>query len=77
MVYIALHEDGNYIEEAISPIDFVKKTVKYHAGHCKSFEILANSGQMTADELVSYANEHILTNDDAIESIYVLGMKVV
>lgn len=78
MTYIAIQEDGNYIEDAENAVDFLKKVVK----HCtydvtKVFDILADSGKMTVNELVEFANNDLLTDYDAIASIYELGKQIV
>ncbi len=78
MKYIAIQEDGNYIEDAESAVEFLKKAVKYcTSAGTKVFDILADSGKMTINELVDFANENLLTNDDGIESIYELGKLIV
>ena len=78
MTYIAIQEDGNYIEDAENAVQFLKKVVKYctPAG-TKVFDILADSGKMTVNELVEFANNDLLTDDDAIASIYELGKQIV
>ena len=78
MKYIAIQEDGNYIEDADNAVEFLKKAVKYcTSAGTKVFDILADSGKMTINELVDFANENLLTNDDGIESIYELGNLIV
>ena len=78
MKYIAIQEDGRYIEDAENAVDFLKKAVKYRtSAGTKVFDILADSGKMTINELVDFANENLLTNDDGIESIYELGKMIV
>lgn len=78
MKYIAIQEDGNYIEDAENSVEFLKKAVKYcTSAGTKVFDILADSGKMTINELVDFANENLLTNDDGIESIYELGNMIV
>lgn len=78
MKYIAIQEDGNYIEDAENAVEFLKKAVKYcTSSGTKVFDILADSGKMTINELVDFANENLLTNDDGIESIYELGKLIV
>ena len=78
MTYIAIQEDGNYIEDADNAVEFLKNVVK----HCTSagtkvFDILADSGKMSINELVEFANNDLLTNDDEIASIYELGKQIV
>ena len=78
MTYIAIQEDGNYIEDADNAIDFLKKAVKYATvSGTKVFDILADSGKMTVGELVEFANVNLFTDDDAIASIYELGKQIV
>ena len=78
MTYIAIQEDGNYIEDAENAVEFLKKAVKYcTSAGTKVFDILADSGKMTVNELVEFANNDLLTDDDAIESIYELGKQIV
>lgn len=78
MTYIAIQEDGNYIEDAENAVQFLKKVVKYcTSAGTKVFDILADSGKMTINELVEFANNDLLTDDDAIASIYELGKQIV
>ena len=78
MKYIAIQEDGNYIEDAENAVDFLKKAVKYcTSAGTKVFDILADSGKMNINELVDFANENLLTSDDGIGSIYELGKMIV
>lgn len=78
MTYIAIQEDGNYIEDADNAVQFLEKVVKYcTSARTKVFDILADSGKMTINELVEFANNDLLTDDDAIASIYELGKQIV
>lgn len=78
MTYIAIQEDGNYIEDAENATQFLKNVVKYcTSAGTKVFDILADSEKMTINELVEFANNDLLTDDDAIASIYELGKQIV
>ena len=78
MTYIAIQEDGNYIEDAENAVQFLKKVVKYcTSAGTKVFDILVDSGKMNINELVEFANNDLLTDDDAIASIYELGKQIV
>lgn len=78
MTYIAIQKDGNYIEDAENVVDFLKKVVKRCTyDEIKVFDILADSGKMTVNELVEFANNDLLIYEDAIVSIYELGKQIV
>lgn len=74
--YIAILQDGHFCSQANNLRDFLRMIVAEKACHDKYFDILLESNKLTLDELIQYANQHLLIMDDEITEIFVLGEKV-
>jgi hypothetical protein len=73
---IALLSSGSYFIDSQENVkDFLISYAKYIGFDMKVFGILANSGEMSVQELIEYINNHCWSGDDAIDEIYEIGKK--
>lgn len=73
---IALLNSGSYYIDGQENVkDFLISYARHIGFDMKVFGILANSGEMSVQELVEYINNHCWSGDDGIDEIYELGKK--
>lgn len=73
---IALLKSGSYYIDGQENVkDFLISYARHIGFDMKVFGILANSGEMSVQELVEYINNHRCAGDDGIDEIYEIGKK--
>ena len=75
---IALLNNGQYFIDGCESIkEFLISYVEYiGAVDKKVFTILANSNEMSTEELIEYINRSVYSYDDKIIEIYEVGKKI-
>lgn len=74
---IAILNSGYFIDKYENIKDFLVAYVSYIGSiDIKAFRILANSNEMTIEELINYINDHCYSYDDKIMEIYELDKKI-
>lgn len=74
---IAILSSGYFIDTYEKVEDFLIAYASYIGGiDTKAFTILANSNEMTIEELIKYINDHCYNYDDKIVEIYELNKKI-
>lgn len=75
---IALLNDGYYFMDGCKNInEFLISYVEYDGAiDTKVFKILANSNEMSTEELIEYINDNMYSYDNKIVEIYEVGKKV-
>lgn len=79
MQFIAIMDDGCFLETGNDVFEFLKKLADQYCGidaEVKVFSILIESGKMELPELVQYMNGRLLISAFAINEIYSVGAKI-
>ena len=74
---IALLNDGYYFVDGCKNInEFLISYVEYDGAiDAKVFKILANSNEMSTEELIEYINDNMYSYDNKIVKIYEVGKR--
>lgn len=75
MIALLNNEYDYFIDEHDNIRDFLISYANYIGLDMKVFNILANSGEMSHNELVDYINAHCYPNE-VINEIYEIGKKL-